>query len=499
MITRADIFEFLSEKEVKFSKDDYSQYNSDASFLTLGAPLAVVFPKNQDEVQIVVDYAMKHNIVITPRAMGSGTAGASIATPESILMVVDRLGTCNKWGVRQKNAQVRFVSKDLSPTNLDKEDDRELYAVVGASMSSDDLDKFLKKDNYHVAVVPSSGWSSIAGNFCTNAGGNGTPKYGTYKDIIGYLKMVVADKESGASKVIEVTDKNEIEKIGGSQGTLGIITEIGVLVVPILKKEQTSNVVLSYESNDVVTMGEVMGTLIEDTQKNCAFLNAEFLFIDPLLLKSDDPLWQNEELSEFFAVQEGSRKMLILYQGEKSGMSNLEELTKKYKNVKYKSISTAGMVTMLKIRKAATGKSTARVAIPGFEDIYVTKPSKLGIVLEKIFQMCEGKLPGRPIGHQYVDGIVIHYRPQAMVTKDEYLQGWKLTEELTQEIIGNKKYHTIKRKEHGLGLELYKLSDDKRKAELTALKKKFDPLNIFNAHLFSKNPVIKFAGVEFKI
>jgi len=28
-----------------------------------------------------------------------------------------------------------------------------------------------------------------------------------------------------------------------------------------------------------------MGTLIEDTQKNCSFLNAEFLFIDPLLLK----------------------------------------------------------------------------------------------------------------------------------------------------------------------------------------------------------------------
>jgi len=41
--------------------------------------------------------------------------------------------------------------------------------------------------NYHTAVVPSSGWSSIAGNFSTNAGGNGTPTYGTFKDIVGYL------------------------------------------------------------------------------------------------------------------------------------------------------------------------------------------------------------------------------------------------------------------------------------------------------------------------
>jgi FAD/FMN-containing dehydrogenase len=139
------------------------------------------------------------------------------------------------------------------------------------------------------------------------------------------------------------------------------------------------------------------------------------------------------------------------------------------------------------------------VALPGFEDIYVTKPSKLGIVLQKIFELCEGKLPGRPIGHQYIDGIVIHYRPQALVVKEEYLKAWQLVQDLNDKIVNDEKYFTIKRKEHGLGLELYKLSDPQRRKELSHLKKKYDPQNIFGPHLFSSDPKIKFIGEELKI
>ena len=492
MIEKNELFDYLTEEKIKYHKKRDAHFSSDASFLTLGNPFAIVFPKNEEEIIKLVNFAAKHQIPITPRAMGSSTAGAALATEETILMIVDRIGVCDKWGMRKRKPEIKFIDRDLNPTELKDNDDRELYAVVGAGLSTDELDKFLKMKNYHTAVVPSSGWSSISGNFATNAGGNGTPKYGTFKDVVGYLKMIVAD-ENGA-RIIEIKDKNKIEKMGGFQGTLGVIIELGVLIVPILKEEDTANVVLSYESQDIVTLGEVMGTLIEDTQKNCSFLNAEFLFIDPLLLTDDDPLWQDEELSEFFQMDKRNKKMLLLYQGEKSGMSNLEELVKKYENVYYKSISVPGMNTMLKVRKAATGKSTARVALTGFEDIYVTKPSKLGIVLEKIFEMCEGKLPGRPIGHQYVDGIVIHYRPQARVTKDEYLAAWQLTQELNDEIINNKKYHTNKRMEHGLGLELYKLSDDQRRQELAELKNEFDPNNIFNPHLLLENPKIEFVG-----
>ena len=497
MTSKKQFHEYCQEENIVFGEDIDLQYKSDASFLTLGTPFALVFPKNESEVAKVVSYAAQHKLAITPRAMGSGTAGASLADENAILMVVDRLGVCDQWGVRQRNPEIRIVDKDLQPTEIEENDDRELYAIVGGGLSTDELDRYLKKKNYHTAVVPSSGWSSIAGNFSTNAGGNGTPTYGTFKDIIGYLEMVVTDDQG--PKTVEVRDKDEIECMGGCQGTLGVISKIGVLIVPILEPSETENIVLSYASDDIAEIGEKMGTLIEDTQKNCTFLNAEFLFIDSLLFSKDDVLWDNEELSEFIRVDEDKKKMLILYQGATEGMDNLEGIVEKYKGVEYNRISIENMSIMLGVRKAATGKSTARVALPGFEDIYVTKPSKLGIVLQKILEMCEGKLPGRPIGHQYVDGIVIHYRPQAKVNKEEYLKAWQLTRELNDKIINDEKYFTIKRREHGLGLELFKLSDPQRREELSRLKEKYDPQNIFNPHLFSNDPKIKFIGEEFKI
>ncbi len=497
MTSKSEFQEYCRTESIRFSTDHDLHYRSDASFLTLGAPFAIVFPKSESEVGKVVTYASRHGLGITPRAMGSSTAGAALADENAILMVVDRLGVCDEWGVRMRRPQIRIVDAALAETEIAQGDDRALYAIVGGGLSTDELDRYLKKKNYHTAVVPSSGWSSIAGNFATNAGGNGTPKYGTFKDIVGYVRMVVAD-DHGA-KTVEIRDKAELERIGGFQGTLGVILEIGVLIVPILEPSETDNVVLSYESDNIAEIGEKMGTLIEDTQKNCAFLNAEFLFIDPLLLGKDDVLWENEALVGFLTVGQQNKKMLILYQGEKKGMSNLEGIVEKYQGVQYQRISIENMNTMLAVRKAATGKSTARVALPGFEDIYVTQPPKLGLVLQKIFEMCEGKLPGRPIGHQYINGIVIHYRPQARVEKEEYLEAWRLTRALNDEIINDEKYHTLKRMEHGLGLELYKLSDAGRRQELRDLKDRYDPGNIFNPHLFADDPDIRFIGEELKI
>ena len=54
-------------------------------------------------------------------------------------------------------------------------------------------------------------------------------EYGTFKDIVGYLKMVVLDGQG--ANIVEIIDKKEIEMMGGFQGTLGVILEIGVLIV----------------------------------------------------------------------------------------------------------------------------------------------------------------------------------------------------------------------------------------------------------------------------
>ena len=356
MTDREQFHEYCREENIIFGEDIDLQYRSDASFLTLGTPFALVFPKDKSDVEKVVSYASRHRLAITPRAMGSSTAGAALAGENAILMVVDRLGVCDQWGVRQRHPEIRIVDKDLEPTEIGEDDARELYAIVGGGLSTDELDRYLRKKNYHTAVVPSSGWSSIAGNFSTNAGGNGTPTYGTFKDIVGYLEMMTIDDHG--TKTVEIRDQGEIESMGGCQGTLGVILGIGVLIVPILAPSETENIVLSYASGDIAEIGKRMGTLIEDTQKSCTFLNAEFLFVDSLLFDKDDPLWGNDELSGIIRVDDPRKKMVILYQGGKEGMKGLDAIVEKYEGVTHQRISSANMAIMLGVRKAATGRST---------------------------------------------------------------------------------------------------------------------------------------------
>ncbi len=83
------------------------------------------------------------------------------------------------------------------------------------------------------------------------------------------------------------------------------------------------------------------------------------------------------------------------------------------------------------------------------------------------------------------------------MTRAEYQTAWELPQRLCKEIC-NERYNTVKRREHGLGLELYTLSSPEERARMKALKDTFDPVNIFQPHLMSDSPDIRFVGDHFK-
>ncbi len=490
-----DLKGFLKEKGILFKDRGLEGYMGDASFMVLGIPPIVIFLRTEEQALVVVDYAVKNRLKATIRAMGSGTAGATLAPDDTIILVVESLGVTNKWGQRLAIVPFKIVDKKGNEVEEpDRCDDSEYYVRTPAGASTEELDRALKPHGYHVAVVPSSGWSSVGGNFSTNAGGNGTTTYGTFKDIVNHLRMIVTD--NNGAKIIEIDDVDEIKKIGGHQGLYGIITELDVRIVPIKTEEQLLSAVVAIEAADIETVGEQAGRLMLKVQENIPVIIGEFLLVDALLLSADDPLRKDAELGEFFDIDKDKMKMLILYQGIKDKIGDkLEKLVEDIKGAAYKEISLAGFKTMLGVRKAATGKSLQRVAIPGFEDIFVADLTKLGIVLKRIFEITSGTLPGRPIGHQYIDGAVIHYRPQAQVTEREFKKAWELNNKLGEEIFGNvDKYATYKRREHGLGLELYASSDEPKRKEILAMKKKYDPAGVFSPHLLSEKPKLKFIG-----
>lgn len=490
------LFDYLSSQEIAFEAKDTFPYASDASFLTFGLPGCVVFPKNEDEVAKIVAFAAKNKIALTPRAKGSSTAGASITPEGGVIVITDRLGATDKFGKRLGPLAIVAVDSrgnEIPFEKLPEHTASEVYARVGAAVTTDDLDKFLARFAWQTAVVPSSGWSTIGGNFATNAGGNGTPKYGTFESIVARLRIIASSKDGAEVKT--VTDREKIKKLAGGQGLYGIITELDVLIVPRIAPEELFSAVCLCTMGDIEALGASVGEFMSAMQEVCKPVIAEFMMADKGIFKDDDPLLKNAEVKEYFNYPEGKWRFITMYQGKKGEMGGLKSVAAKFKDIEYKEISAALFKVMLELRKAATGKSPGRVAIPGFEDIYVKDPRFLGRVLKKIYSITEGSLPGRPIGHQYTGGLVIHYRPLASATKKEYAEAWRLTQKLCDEIC-NESYQTVKRREHGLGLEIYKYATPEERKKMAALKAEFDPAGIFQPHLLTETPTIRFVGGE---
>ena len=470
----------LKAARIVHDTHNVTPYASDASFLTLGKPGMIVFPNDQEQVLEVVRYASQNGIALTARAKGSSTAGASLAPEGGVIVVTDRLGVVNSFGRRLGPPALSFHKADgteVAKEELDAHRDDEMYARVGAGLSTEELDRILAPLNWQSAVVPSSGWSTIAGNFATNAGGNGTPKYGTFQHVVNRL-TVVASRPGGA-EVVTVTDRDTIVGMGGGQGLYGIITDLDTRVVPRLSKEELHSSFCSCLVDDVEALGEEVGAFMVAMEEVTKPIIAEFMMADKSLFKAGDELLSHPEISPLFQYPEGSYKFIMMYQGKIDEMTQLEAVAGRFPKIKFQETSLETFKILLALRKAATGKSPGRVAMPGFEDIYVNSPLDLGRVLKAIYAITEGSLPGRPIGHQYTGGLVIHYRPQASLTQAEYQTAWDLTQRL---------------REHGLGLEIYALSPPEERARMKGLKATFDPAGIFSPHLITESPDIRFVG-----
>jgi len=499
----AEIKDYLSKNEIRFQEELLEEYSTDASFLTRGVPPLAIFLATEEQAVRVVDFLAPRSIPAAIRAMGSSTAGSALADEESVLLLVEGLGVCDPWGNRTIFVPPVLTTADgipIPPAQLDGYRrnpnllrEAEIYARVPAGLSTDELTRLLRPYHLQPAVVPSSGWSAIAANFSTNAGGNGSPTYGTFKDIVTRIRIVGTDIPPRA-KVVTVRDRQKISSMAGHQGLLGIITELDVRVVFRVPDEELLSAVITCESKDISLLGAEVGAFMDEAQKNCQMINAEFMVIDSLIAESSDPLSSDPELGQFFSLDPDHWKMLVLYQGQRSLMQRLPQIAASYPGIQYREISASGLKKMLEVRKAAAGKATGRVGIPGFEDIFVRDPKKLGKVLAKIFEISMGDLPGRPYGHQYVNGLVIHYRPLAALDASEIERAWALTRRLNQEVLGSSEYAAEKRVEHGLGLELFALSPPERIEELVRLKKEFDPAMIFSTFLMDPQPKADFVG-----
>lgn len=486
----ARVARILQDRGILVETDHLSGYRSDASFLTIGTPAMVIHVHNDGQVETVLKTAYTHRLKIYLRAAGSSTAGASLTPEGGVMVVTDRLNNIDPFGNVSQRPHVPLVDIEGKEVAEQKMNDRyPLFARVPAGLSTAELDRYLKPLGYQTAVVPSSGWSTIGGNYATNAGGNGTPMYGTFKDIVNRIWLYTIQKDG--VRQMEVSDKDALVALGGMQGIFGIITRLDVRIVKTPSEEETLNVVVAYEGDDILTLGRTVGQFMVAMEKVCSPYIGEFLF-------ADDSLHPSGEDPVVAAVtrKTAAYKIILIYNGLDKALRPIFDVLPNFPGFEAQELKTSVFKTLLSIRKAATGKSKNRIAVPGCEDIYIKNPLRFGQVLDAIFRVTAGRLPGRPIGHQYTGGIVIHYRPQALMVPDVLDMAVAVNNELNAEIF-KPQYETVKRFEHGLGLELYQLADDALREKIRRTKATYDPLGLFNDHLLTPEANIQFFFKDF--
>lgn len=205
--------------EVILRDDDrIAGYNHDT--MLTGDPDALVRPADAQECQEIIQYCNAHKLPITICASRTSMTGSSVAANGGLLLSIEKMGGVRDIG----NWQGR-------PT-----------AVVGPGMLLGDFQRTVHDAGWFYPPSPTSRNEAMIGaTIATNATGDTTYKYGTTRKYIRELKLLLAD---GSEKIVtrpeneKVTElKNtagyflngsEIDYFIGSEGTLGLITEIKV-------------------------------------------------------------------------------------------------------------------------------------------------------------------------------------------------------------------------------------------------------------------------------
>ena len=187
--------------------------NGNAQQEIAGHILAYIAVGDVPDIQGVLKVARQYHIPVVPQGADTSTVIGADGLDGSIILSTARM------------KRIKEISKG------------DLLAVVEPGVINGDLDQAARKQGLFYAPDPGSKpISSIGGNVATNAGGMSTVKYGATTDNVLGLKVVLADGREiklGGRTYKHAFSYDLTHLFVGSEGTLGIITEITVKLNPI--------------------------------------------------------------------------------------------------------------------------------------------------------------------------------------------------------------------------------------------------------------------------
>lgn len=239
----------LPQMRLLVEPTDTEAYRFDETeYMRPGMPLAVCFPRSTDDVRRIVALCAQHRVAIVPRGAGTGLSGGAVAIDDALTVVFTDMD--------------RIV--EIDPANL--------TATVQPGVINADLNRAAADHGLLYPPDPASfEICTIGGNLAENSGGLRCVKYGVTRDWVLGLEVVLASGEvirTGGKTVKDVAGYDLTGLFIGSEGTLGLVTEATLRLLPLPPPKLTMlaffpSVVAAGEAVAGITAGGVVPVTLE--------------------------------------------------------------------------------------------------------------------------------------------------------------------------------------------------------------------------------------------
>lgn len=216
---KKQLFEIVGQDHYKDDPEALITHSYDGTPMLQSMPDGVIYPKDTNQVSAIMKVLSQHRIPVIGRGSGTNLCGGTVPVEGGVIMVMHRMNAILEVDLLNLTATVQ-------PGIITKQFIEHIEA----------LGLFYPPDPSSMAI------STIGGNIAECSGGLRGLKYGTTKDYVLGLEAVLASGEiirTGGKLMKDVAGYDLTKLLVGSEGTLAIVTEATLKLIPPPKFKKT--------------------------------------------------------------------------------------------------------------------------------------------------------------------------------------------------------------------------------------------------------------------